>query len=236
MPDNFGDRVVDTHNPYKRYTIEHLLSFLGSYEVDRKVGIAFNYSNLGFGLLGYVLSVVSEQDYETYLKTRILSNLRMTHTTISLPDHKDAVATGYDLGGNPVLSWEFTEAFVGAGAIRSNISDMMTYLSVLLGEQQHIKERAYFKDLFDTATTPLRNADNGEVGYAWRISPLGKSHSQRVIWHTGTTAGFSCFIGFVKQEKVGVVVLSNSQAEVKTLGLLLIKKLLSSTTNKLAHP
>ena len=54
MPANF--RPKDPANPYADYTDEQLYSFLSSYDLIRDVGLKFEYSNLGFGLLGQGLA------------------------------------------------------------------------------------------------------------------------------------------------------------------------------------
>ncbi len=68
----------------------------------------------------------------------------------------------------------------------------------------------------------------GEIGLAWLISPLGKQKAHEVIWHNGGTGGYRSYLGFLKDANIGVVVLSNSQLEVDTLGSLILKQLLLS--------
>ena len=54
LPSNFAP--ADFKNPYADYTVEHLYAFLAGYELDRDVDSAYEYSNLGAGLLGHVLA------------------------------------------------------------------------------------------------------------------------------------------------------------------------------------
>ncbi|MGC1520781.1 MAG: serine hydrolase, partial [Steroidobacteraceae bacterium] len=69
MPANF--RPKDPANPYADYTDEQLYAFLSSYELIRDVGAKYEYSNLGFGLLGQGLAHRAGTDYETLVETRI---------------------------------------------------------------------------------------------------------------------------------------------------------------------
>jgi D-alanyl-D-alanine-carboxypeptidase/D-alanyl-D-alanine-endopeptidase len=54
MPDNFHPK--DSGNPYADYTVEQLYQFISSYELTRDIGEKYEYSNLGVGLLGNVLT------------------------------------------------------------------------------------------------------------------------------------------------------------------------------------
>ena len=50
MPDNLAP--ADAANPFADYDAAKLKAFLFSYELNRDPGMAFEYSNLGFGLIG----------------------------------------------------------------------------------------------------------------------------------------------------------------------------------------
>ncbi len=69
MPANF--RPKDPENPYADYGVDALYSFLSSYELHRGIGVKFEYSNLGFGLLGIGLARRAGMDYEQLVVTRI---------------------------------------------------------------------------------------------------------------------------------------------------------------------
>ena len=53
MPYNMGPK--DIKNPYADYTPELMFEFLGKYQLQRPPG-KYEYSNLGMGLLGYILA------------------------------------------------------------------------------------------------------------------------------------------------------------------------------------
>src|ERR1700733_1984821 len=55
MPDNFKSKNPD--NPYVDYNAQHLHEFLAKQGVARPKDAPYLYSNLGFGLLGYGLSL-----------------------------------------------------------------------------------------------------------------------------------------------------------------------------------
>ncbi len=54
LPSNL--RPADPSNPYADYTPEMLFEFLSGYQLPRDIDSQFEYSNLGTGLLGFVLA------------------------------------------------------------------------------------------------------------------------------------------------------------------------------------
>jgi hypothetical protein len=58
-----------------------------------------------------------------------------------------------------------------------------------------------------------------QVGLNWHIQSVGE---KRIVWHNGGTGGFRTFIGFDPDERVGVVVLTNSAHGADDIGFHLI--------------
>src|SRR5690606_1772430 len=92
LPDNL--EPADPAQPYADYSAEDLHDFLSEYELQRDIGAAYEYSNLGVGLLGHVLALNAGMDYETLLRERILDPLGMDDTMLAIPeDMEDRFAT-----------------------------------------------------------------------------------------------------------------------------------------------
>ena len=81
---------TDPLNPYAQYSVKQLYEFLSSYTLPRDIGASFEYSNLGVGLLGHVLSLAAGKDYETLIRTRICLPLGMKDTVITLSPELNA--------------------------------------------------------------------------------------------------------------------------------------------------
>ena len=69
-------------------------------------GVAYEYSNLGFALLGRIIAVVSGQPYQKFVQTQILQPLAMHHHSIWDYSHapRDLLAWGYGWEGAVDLS------------------------------------------------------------------------------------------------------------------------------------
>ena len=58
LPANFAPK--DNQNPYADYTVEQMYDFLSKFAPTRDTGAQYEYSNLGMGLLGHILSLRAE--------------------------------------------------------------------------------------------------------------------------------------------------------------------------------
>jgi D-alanyl-D-alanine-carboxypeptidase/D-alanyl-D-alanine-endopeptidase len=202
MPTNFAPKDID--NPYADYTDDQLFAFLNSYTLPRDIGSKWEYSNLGVGLLGEVLARRAGMSYEALLKTRILDPLGMTSSGITLtPDEKRREAIGHDAYLRRTAYWDLA-ALSGAGALRSDANDMLTFLAANIGLTSTPLKSAMDATL---AVKRIPNLPDNEQALGWdvRHSPYGD-----IIWHNGGTGGFRTMIAFNPKEKVGVVVLTNA--------------------------
>lgn len=130
MPTNFTPK--DPTNPYADYSVQQMYDFLSGLTLTRDPGERFEYSNLGVGLLGHVLSLASGKSYEQLEQERVWTPLGMTRTAITLtPWMQEHLALGHDDAGKVVSNWDIP-TFAGAGAIRSTTTDMLRFVAANL--------------------------------------------------------------------------------------------------------
>src|SRR6185503_253818 len=160
-------------------------------------GSEFEYSNLGAGLLGHLLAYCAGTDYESLIRVRITEPLNMRDTGIGLSSSmKQRMATGHSGMLAPVANWDLP-TLAGAGALRSSVNDMLTFLEAFLGYKESSLAPA-MKAMLDVRRPAGKTKT--EIGLAWHI--LGES-----AWHAGGTGGFRSFVGYDPEERTGVVVL-----------------------------
>ncbi|MEX0272534.1 serine hydrolase [Leptolyngbyaceae cyanobacterium UHCC 1019] len=215
LPDNFAP--ADISNPYVDYSVEQLYTFLSSYPLPRDIGSQYEYSNLGAGLLGHLLSLKTGMDYETLITTQITQPLQMSDTSIQLTTEQHArFATGHNLLGQPVPYWDLS-TLAGAGALRATANDLLKFLAanLQLGSSplNPILQKTH---VVQAPTETLGMA----IALGWHIL---NHHETEIIFHDGGTGGFRSFLGFVKQKRLGIVVLSNSENDVNDIGLHLLE-------------
>lgn len=209
MPSNFIKRAIfDMSNPYKNYTVSDMYDFLKDFEPSPKSARKVDYSNLGMGLLGHILANVDDLSYEEMVRKRIFQPLKMDDSLIEIAAGQ--LIQGHDGSGNPTSQWDLP-TFAGAGAIRSNTTDMMKYLVANInGAAPYSLTHAPKKDY----------SSSKKIGLAW-ISQA--NNGLDITWHNGGTGGFRTYTGFSKDKKVGVIVMANSIQSVDAIGIRLLQ-------------
>ena len=216
MPDNFSPG--DAGNPYVDYTIPQLYDFLRRHKLRRDIGVAAEYSNVGVGLLGHALARRAGTSYEALVTSRVLAPLGMTSTRITLsPPEIAKLAPGHNAGGREVPNWDLAEAFAGAGALRSNVDDMLTFLAANLTPPDN---STLGRAIRRAQTAHFTGMDGRKVGLGWGLSLL--KQERNVLTHAGGTGGYLTFVALDPERRLGVVVLSNQVPEVSRLGLHLL--------------
>jgi CubicO group peptidase (beta-lactamase class C family) len=214
LPSNLAPK--DPANPYADYTVERLYDFLSGYALTRAPGAAYEYSNLGMGLLGHALALRAGKPYEAVLTERVLKPLGMNDTRITLAaDQKSRLAAGHDLGGAVTANWDLP-ALAGAGALRSTANDLLRFLAACLDSN----DTPISADLRE-ARRPRHPAGSPRmsIGLAWhRLDAQGAE----IIMHNGATGGYHCFIGYDPAMRAAVALLSNGAGDVDDIALHLL--------------
>ncbi len=210
LPDNLAPK--DMRNPYADYTVEQMYDFLSKYTLTRDIGAVYEYSNLGVGLLGHILSLRTKMSYEDLVKKRILKPLGMKDTTITLSSAlRSRTAQGFTENGEAASLWDLP-TLAGAGALRSTAKDMAKFVAANLN-----LTKTNLAEAFVIAQKPQRDAGaKMKIGLNWHILP---GSTGEIIWHNGGTGGFRSFVGFSPTQKRGVVILTNSTESVDDIGV-----------------
>jgi CubicO group peptidase (beta-lactamase class C family) len=210
MPTNF--EPADPDNPYADYTAGKLFEFLAGYSLPRDIGASYEYSNLGAGLLGEALARKAGKSYEALLTERIFRPLGLNSTGIVLrPEMAARLVKGHSQQLTPVKNWDL-DALAGAGAIRSSVNDMLSYVAATMGLKPSPLAAALAmarQDRNDTTIPDMR------IGLAWHLM---KRPDTVIVWHNGGTAGYHSFAGFDLKKRMGIVVLSNSASDIDNIG------------------
>lgn len=215
IPDNIEKQnSFSAEDPYKNYTKEMLKSYLQGVKIDTVPGTRYEYSNLGMAVLTLLLENVYKTKMSDLYRKFITKPLNMNSTSIFIDDTVNFAKGHSEIDGKVVGYWNLN-AFEGAGALKSNANDMVKFMRANMLENNEAIALSH-KSTYENASI--------KHGIAWVIS---SSHSgSDFIWHNGRTAGFSSVCGFVKDKKVGMVVLSNSGLACDQLGFEIIKLLM----------
>ncbi len=140
----------------------------------------------------------------------------MQDTRIHLnPDQTTRFATGHDQRNRVVPYWD-SPTLTGAGSLRSSANDLLKFLAANLDLQP-----SPINDSLQKTHKIQQQTDspNMAIALGWHVFNL---KGTEVICHEGGTGGFRSFIGFSKTQRLGIVVLGNSESDVSDLGFHLL--------------
>ncbi len=200
MPTNFAPS--NPSDPYADYGTARLYDFLGSYALTRAPGAKFEYSNVGVGLLGTLLSNAAHTDYAPLVSSGVLRPLGMNETSASItPQIRARLMPGFTQGLTPAPAWTVT-GLAGAGAINSSMHDMLLYLKANMDAPAGRLGSAMAFAQKPRSSTTL--APFMKIGLNWFTNV--NSH---ITWHNGETAGYHAFLAFDRVGGTGIIVLAN---------------------------
>jgi serine-type D-Ala-D-Ala carboxypeptidase/endopeptidase len=202
MPDNF--HPADPQDPYVDYRAVNLYQFIAKHGVGKPANTDFNYSNLGFGLLGQALSNRAAMPYPDLLTTEITGPLALHDTVVKLsPEQQKRFVPGHDPKHREVHAWNL-DALAGAGAIRSTAGDLLAYLEAQL-EPGQVKDSGLASALKMSHELRAEAGPTMKIGFAWLLETKTGN-----FWHNGGTGGYSSYAMFNPAEDYAVVVLFNT--------------------------
>ncbi|WP_406293946.1 beta-lactamase family protein [Embleya sp. NBC_00888] len=191
-------------NPYAGYDEKRLFALLGRARPRGRPGTRVSYSNLGVGLLGHALARAAGQPYPDLVVTRLGVPLGLTMTTC---DPNGPQVTGY-LRGRPRPPWDMP-GLPAAGALRSTGTDLTRYLAAHL-DPATVQPASLAEALVEVRRPRLIPPHTGDrLCLVWNLR--GRP-GYDLIFHGGSTRGFTAFVGFSPQAGVALAALVNTAA------------------------
>ncbi|MBI5543907.1 MAG: beta-lactamase family protein [Deltaproteobacteria bacterium] len=195
-PANLPREPETSYSPADLYT--YLASF--SFPPGQSPGVAYDYSNVGMGLLGHLIALHEGTDLDRLLYERVAKPLGMESTRVrATPGMASRMASGYDADGPPAPAHR-ESVLDGAGAISSSARDMLRFMRANLHPDGSEVGKA-----IALAQQPLHDTDEQEerIGLGWHLD------AQDRLFHNGQTGGFHSYLALDRKREVGVVVLTN---------------------------
>ncbi len=191
-------------------------------------GIKYEYSNLGYTLLGTIINRVSGQHYETYIQENILDPLGMTSTYweyTKLPDRR--LAKGYRWANNHWQPQEILHsgAYGMMGGLLTSIHDFVKYMQLhmsawparsggdtMLLKRSSLREMHFPGSMINLNTgfkTPdghvCARASSYNFGLSWARDCKGIIQ----VSHTGGLPGYGSNWMFLPEYNLGVAAFTN---------------------------
>jgi CubicO group peptidase (beta-lactamase class C family) len=174
-------------------------------------GEIFYYSNLGYEILGVLISRISGMSYHKYIETVLLKKLEMETSAIVLSDEqKKLVSLPYRKDREqtePVMKT------VPEGGIYSTAGDMLVFMKSILGGGKGLFERSNTLDEMFVPQYPDNAIDMSFInGLGWFIGKPGLQYGGKEIWHDGGTPNFFSLLVLIPERQLGITLLTNSSS------------------------
>lgn len=189
-------------------------------------GIAYEYSNYGFAILGRIVARVSGQPYATYLREKILEPLGMHSTTMEAAQvPASRLARGYRWEDE---RWKLEPplpdgSFGAMGGMLTSIDDLARWVGFLMGA---------WPPRSDPDVGPVSRASVREMQQLWRIRPARVTHTggrdvltvlgygyglrisqtcdfDYVVAHSGGLPGYGSQMRWLPNYGIGIIALGN---------------------------
>ena len=214
LPTNLAPR--NAADPFADYDEAMLLRFLRDFQPTRARDTRWEYSNLGYGLLGWALGRAAQSTYPRLLAERVLQPLGMGRSALALPGRAtEGLVVGHDAEKRPVPHWHF-DVLAGAGALVMPAADLARFAQAALDPDSTPLAEAF-------RLTQRRHAADGSgrnaMGLGWNRSTLD---GRTLLNHDGGTYGFSSSLWLDPQRHRASAVLANALVEVNDLALHLL--------------
>ncbi|MHA1915692.1 MAG: serine hydrolase domain-containing protein [Promethearchaeota archaeon] len=177
-------------------------------------GTDWQYSNLGFLLLSYIVEQLSNQSYIDYLQKNVLNPLDMNSTGFYYQNFTERNAYPHELKDEETFKGPlFNSNDIGGGALRSTVPDLANFLIMHMNQGNYKSSQILQPqtvDLMQTAQFSMFGNNWGGftfIGYGlgWPI------YADNYIGHSGATVGYIAHMSFktVSTGKYGIVFMLN---------------------------
>jgi len=200
-----------------------LAESLGQDALKHRAGGRFHYSNVGFAVLGELVSRLRATSWLDALRDEVLRPLGMTDTT----DHPRAPhALGWAVHPHAdVLLPEpapDTGAMAPAGQLWSTVTDLTRWANFISGDTGDVLRQDTMAEMWAPAT--IDDASTWQYGYGFGLQVI-RDAGHRFVGHGGSMPGFLAMLVIDIGTRTGSVTLTNSTTGVGVgaLGIELIK-------------
>ncbi|MBA3255394.1 MAG: serine hydrolase [Pyrinomonadaceae bacterium] len=225
----FGGDLLWYESEYSRDEILRRVRFLKPTSSFRS---RFGYQNILFLAAGEVVARVSGKSWDEFVKERFFAPLTMKRTVTShadlLTSSNVAMPHNEVEGKNRVIRYGKVDSIGSAEAIKSSVADMAQWLRLQLGrgtyEGRKLFSATASREMWTPHTVFSGISEQAEkfnptrhfnlYGLGWLLSDY---QGRLLVSHGGGLDGMTSQFALMPEEKLGVVVLTNSETPLSTI-------------------
>jgi CubicO group peptidase (beta-lactamase class C family) len=182
-------------------------------------GERFAYSNIGYNVLGDLISKVSGQTFEGYMKEHLLHPAGMSDSTFFVPEvPAERIAVPHlripQMVVNPVYPYHRADA--PASFLHTTVIDMCHWSITSLNGGVYNGERILAAEKYGLMWTPVAPRDYppfyGHAGLGWT---LGRYEGWKTVSHGGGGFGWTDFLILLPEKECGAVILCSEESSAR---------------------
>ncbi|MBL8271111.1 serine hydrolase domain-containing protein [Steroidobacter sp.] len=172
----------------------------------------YEYSNMGYGVLGHAMARVSGKTYANFMREEVFLPLGMTHSSVDVgPELAKHQSVRYDYTGKPIPY--YVSAVPASASIFSSAHDLarfgMFFLKDRLPDQRAILSDASIDRM---TSDPVAVDADEQYGIGWEMVRKG---GYQLVQHSGSTSGVHTIFILIPSENLGMVLLANIDGGVR---------------------
>lgn len=219
MEESEYDQLV-AHPEYDEGAAERYIRGLSPRKMAATPGERFLYSNIAYNVLGGVISAVSGQTFEAYMKEHVLLPAGMTDSTLFYPEiAQDRLAVPHlrspAMIVNPVYPYHRADA--PASFLHSTVVDMCHWCCACLNRGVYAGQRLLTPASYDLMWTPVAQWGYPpfyeDIGLGWT---LGHFEGLKTVSHGGMGFGWTDFLIMLPARNRAAIILCNEESSARS--------------------
>lgn len=204
----------------RRFVFDYLSDFSAPHKVE------YEYSNIGYGLLGYAIVHKTGLTLDTLLQRDIVAPLGLTETGYDPEELPGYAVRAHGYAGDepkfirrgaPVPDWTFTPLMKGSAALYSSARDLLIFARAHFAPPTTPLARAMADTLRVRLSRPRESS-----AIAWTVDHVD---GEKIAYILGVVAGYSSYVGLDVRHHIAVVVLRNTFSWDESIGGRLLVRL-----------
>lgn len=202
-------------------------------------GEKMTYANHAFATLAQLVEDISGEPFGEYAVKHLFEPLGMHTSDFYLTERVcDGLSKAYEFKKGRFKPVKFLRIDVaGAGSVFSTVNDMSKYAAALMNQGAN-QYGSYVKpETFEAMITPQHVTDERvgmDIGLYFVLTKFGE---HRIIWHNGGWPGFSSSMWVAPDDKLGVLVFTNTSSElVDAISMRILRGLLDEPNPATLYP
>jgi len=191
------------------YTRKEIVRRIQYAAIRNNFRVDFGYQNVMYLVAGLIIEKVTGQTWDNFIKTRFFLPLSMSSSSTSITQMMSNNNYAHPHMRNAPIPIINMDNIAPAGAINSNIDDMIYWLRLWINKGVYNGKRLFSEDTYKTITSAKvmfsNNADDA-YGFGWY---LGYENGRKILMHAGGMPGYKSLITIIPDDSIAIVILTN---------------------------